>query len=80
MIEIYPSKKYNLNEIVKLGLFEGVKSYQMYKNRVLEDLALGRKSLLKAKMSGEGKGKRIVILGRNLINYIEHGKKEGSSR
>ncbi len=76
MTTINPTKEYTLSELVKIEAIPGLRSYPSYKNRVLEDLAKGRNSVLKAKIIGEGRGRTIRIVGQNLINYVKSTNEE----
>lgn len=76
MTKINPTKEYTLSELVKIEAIPGLRSYPSYKNRVLEDLAKGRNSVLKAKIIGEGRGRTIRIVGQNLINYVNATNEE----
>lgn len=64
-------KTYSVLEIVKLKAIPGIKDYRSYMNRVLDDHAKGRNSILKPTILGAGMSRRIYIKGENLIKYLE---------
>lgn len=70
-ITIDKDKTYSVLDVVKLQAIPGIKDYRAYMKRVLEDHALGRKSILKPTILGEGKSRRVYIKGENLIAYLD---------
>lgn len=74
-IKIEAEKTYSVLDLVKLKAIPDIKDYRAYMKRVLEDAALGRKSILKPDILGEGKSRRVYIKGVNLIAYLEAIKK-----
>lgn len=70
-ITIDPTRTYSVLELVKLNAFPGVKDYRSCLRRVMDDAAKGRNSVLKPQILGEGKSKRIYILGSNFIKYAD---------
>lgn len=66
--ELNPNKEYNLSELVKLSVFK-VKSYHACKNIVMHDL-MGD-NILKARITGEGRGRSITLKGANVLKYLE---------
>lgn len=71
MIKIDLEKTYSVLDLVKLKVIPGIKDYRAYMKRVLEDAALGRKSILKPIILGEGKSRRVYIKGKNLEAYLK---------
>ncbi len=73
--KIDPKKIYNLTDMRRLNLFHWVGNYHnnTYKNAVIED-ALGE-NLLKAKITGSGRGRDYKIKGTNIIIYLKSHEK-----
>lgn len=65
---IDPEKEYSLGEIVQLGVLG--KSHHSVSRSIWQD-AWQEKDILKAVVTGKGKGTRYKIKGRNLLKYIE---------
>jgi hypothetical protein len=72
---IDPKKVYNISEIRRDNLFPwiAVGNHISYVHAVFVD-AMGER-LLKAKITGSGRGREYKILGKNIINYLQNHDK-----
>lgn len=69
---IDPNKIYSLTEIVREGFIPGIKSYPAVKNRIMDDEAKpASKRVINAIKVGEGRGRKYLIKGNNLLAYID---------
>lgn len=70
--KIDPNKTYSLTEIVREGFIPGIKSYPAVKNRIMDDEAKpASKRTIHAIKVGEGRGRKYLIKGKNLLAYIK---------
>ena len=67
---IDPKKVYNISEIRRDNLFPWISAsnHISYIHAIFEDLTSD--NLLKAKVSGSGRGREYRIKGKNIINYL----------
>jgi hypothetical protein len=63
--ELIPSKEYSLHQLMKLGVFPWVKSYNSYLKLVLTE-----KRKLGVKILGDGHGTTYRIRGEKIIKYL----------
>lgn len=69
---IDPNHIYTLTDIVKQGLMPKAKSYATVHKRVMLDKI--SKDTLKVTIKGEGNNTKYLVLGKNLIKYLEQYK------
>lgn len=62
-------KYYSLNEIKTLNLIPWIKSYSTLKRWVFKDME--KDNFLHTKVIGNDKGRRYLIKGENLIEYLK---------
>lgn len=68
-IKIDPKRWYTLQDIVREGMFTWVSSFWSVRNFVKLD-AQG-KNVLKANITGTGRGKKYHFKGENIIKFIK---------
>lgn len=67
--KINPKKEYDISELVRIGAFYWVKTRPMYFRIVMADLKL--ENVLQFTVTGDGKGKRYLIKGENIIKFYK---------
>lgn len=66
---VQKGKKYDINELMRDNIFYWVTSRTIYNRIIKRDKET--LNILKAETIGTGKGKRYVILSKNIINFYK---------
>lgn len=78
--KIEAKKIYNITEMRMLNIFPWIsrKNQISYRNAVIEDFT--GENLLKAKITGRGRGRDYKIKGINIINYLKNKSQNGNNK
>ena len=68
--KIEPEKTYDISEMVEVGMFWWVKDFRSYISIIMHDYR--NEKIMQTKITGEGRGIRYEIKGRNIINFINN--------
>jgi len=68
--KIEPEKTYDISEMVEVGMFWWVKDFRSYISIIMNDYR--NEKIMQTKITGEGRGIRYEIKGRNIINFINN--------
>ena len=66
--DIKPNKTYNLPDLMRMNVFWWIKDRRQYQ-RIFE-LDAKYLNLLQVEITGEGRGKRYLVKGRNIIKFF----------
>lgn len=67
--KIDPEKIYDVSKLLELKIFWWVKNFKSYISIIMHDER--NEKIMKTKITGEGRGIRYEIKGRNIINFIK---------
>jgi len=68
--KIDAKKTYDISEMVEIGMFWWVKDFRSYIGVIMHDYR--SRNIMQTKITGEGRGIRYQIKGRNIINFINN--------
>lgn len=67
---IDPKETYDISQMVEKKMFWWIKDFRSYISVIMHDYR--NDNLMKTKITGEGRGIRYEIKGRNIINFINN--------
>lgn len=68
--KIDDKKTYDISEMVEIGMFWWIKDFRSYISVIMHDYR--NQNIMQTKITGEGRGIRYQIKGRNIINFINN--------
>ena len=66
--KINPKETYDISEMVEKEMFWWVKDFRSYISIIMHDYR--NENIMQTEITGEGRGIRYQIKGRNIINFI----------
>jgi hypothetical protein len=67
--KIEPDRIYDISEMLEKKMFWWVKNFKSYISIIMHDFR--NENIMRTKITGEGRGIRYQIKGRNIINFIK---------